>query len=285
MKSHVYRGFTLIELLVVISIIALLIALLLPALGAARETARTAACASNQKQFALAMSSYSSENSGRLLQSDRGVSDRVFHAVVSKDRDTGKFGFRPSQFHAKLAVYILGDEPVAAVDPRTYTSHYWQKILDTSVFWCPSAPDDFPASDDPKHRAWNWGTPIAVNGHFASISNHAIMTRSNKIDEMLEPSASILAADGHELGLRKVGWKAMKGGYLGEYADPLCRHFSANAPERKDQGNQAAGGQNLNSMDRGLGVCNVAKWDGAVTGYREEDLEDKILDGILRQNY
>ena len=52
------NGFTLIELLVVVSIIALLVSILLPALGRARESAKTAVCLANERQQALAMFMY-----------------------------------------------------------------------------------------------------------------------------------------------------------------------------------------------------------------------------------
>jgi prepilin-type processing-associated H-X9-DG protein/prepilin-type N-terminal cleavage/methylation domain-containing protein len=58
------RAFTLVELLVVIGIIALLIALLLPALGVARENAKSVNCLSNLRQLCFAAHIYCDRHRG-----------------------------------------------------------------------------------------------------------------------------------------------------------------------------------------------------------------------------
>jgi prepilin-type processing-associated H-X9-DG protein len=59
-------AFTLVELLVVLGITTVLIAMLLPTLSIARESARSAACASNLRQLHLASMLYANDNRGFL---------------------------------------------------------------------------------------------------------------------------------------------------------------------------------------------------------------------------
>ena len=58
MRVRTRRGFTLVELLVVIAIIGILVALLLPAVQSAREASRRTQCATQIKQWAMALLNY-----------------------------------------------------------------------------------------------------------------------------------------------------------------------------------------------------------------------------------
>jgi prepilin-type N-terminal cleavage/methylation domain-containing protein len=79
------KAFTLVELLVVISIIAMLLAVLLPSLNKARENARTIICASNLKNYGVALQAYVNSNDDK--------TPFVFYWLYSKatlDKPVGK---------------------------------------------------------------------------------------------------------------------------------------------------------------------------------------------------
>jgi prepilin-type N-terminal cleavage/methylation domain-containing protein/prepilin-type processing-associated H-X9-DG protein len=66
------RGFTLVELLVVIGIVTVLLAILLPVVSMARQAAGQAQCASNLRQWAIAVNSYATQNNNWLPRRGQG---------------------------------------------------------------------------------------------------------------------------------------------------------------------------------------------------------------------
>lgn len=73
MPRNLARGFTLIELLVVVAIIALLVGILLPALGSARDSARSVLCISNLRTLAMTTQQFAEDHDGDLPKSSHSA--------------------------------------------------------------------------------------------------------------------------------------------------------------------------------------------------------------------
>ncbi len=134
------EGFTLIELLVVIAIIALLMAVIMPALKKCKESARTAVCAAQIRQFGLAWNQYADENDGK----------NIYYADYT-EWDQGGFWFY------RLGPYISADNSFTEGDRNATSRSGVIKLLNCPAAkqWAPDYNDAGPlygAAD----MAWKW---------------------------------------------------------------------------------------------------------------------------------
>jgi prepilin-type N-terminal cleavage/methylation domain-containing protein len=170
------HGFTLIELLVVIAIIGILAALLLPALSAAREKGRQAACISNLKQIGLALEMYANDND-EYYPRPIGVADwgdpspgwmeQVFEYV--KNKNVYKCASYPYARHQTDYCYFLTGRAAYIYGGSSGFAATWRKLIrDPSVFilggdtnfdWPSGEPDC--DKDDYTNECMIWGTPAS----------------------------------------------------------------------------------------------------------------------------
>jgi prepilin-type N-terminal cleavage/methylation domain-containing protein len=138
--TNVRRGFTLVELLVVIAIIGILVALLLPAVQAAREAGRRAACVNNVKNIGLAMQQYHSAHKQFPLNwgdvTEAGSNTMKGHSWVT--------ALLPNLEQAPLYATIKQGQPLSYVDSKDSRINNQQAAdyKEVKVFRCPSDTHD-----------------------------------------------------------------------------------------------------------------------------------------------
>lgn len=169
-SSTSFPAFTLVELLVVISIIAMLIALLLPALGSARDAARTVVCLSNLRQMATAAHCYAASYKGSYPIAYYYQTKPVFTAVAWDFSVTKDFNTSPA---------------TTKVEPGLL----WSGQGSGKVQQCPSFDGASNSPGDP-FTGYNYNTSYIGHGASETISRPA------KVTDVKRPSECALFGDG-----------------------------------------------------------------------------------------
>ena len=166
------KVFTLIELLVVIAIFGILLTILLPALGNAREKAKTAVCMSNLKQINFASTTYSMKNNNFFPNTDKSVG-----YISWDDHLAGYDGRTPLSYADKIASAL----------PAAYEENI-------EIYRCPSSPDflDHPYFNDTLNGFMRTYAINQLSGNNKSLGVSRTNGQVLNIAQATNPSNSIL---------------------------------------------------------------------------------------------
>lgn len=152
------RGFSLIELLVVVAIISVLLAILMPSLNGARRQARATVCASNLRQFGVAIYTYWTDWNGRVPYIESPMTNGIGCPPAGSSNVPG-----------------YGRECWSDDDTNPFDRQRWPMSLPNvlmpvyigeaaGLFACPSAGEGWPRRSGPKRYSYREAAANQPNG-------------------------------------------------------------------------------------------------------------------------
>ncbi len=175
MKSR-KNGFTLIELLVVVAIIAVLVSILLPALGRARESARTIQCLSNMRQWGMALLQYANDYNGQFPRACAGSAGDQYDGSWFSVRTMHQY--LPGSYDYKDTGVLSGAMFIcptfhSSINPYAYMTYGYNAYLDyifaaTSSIYFAANKVSMPAvrfvmGDGLAVHTWNDNCSVTIN--------------------------------------------------------------------------------------------------------------------------
>ncbi len=268
------HAFTLIELLVVISIIALLIGILLPALGAARETARSSACLSNVRQVNTAIIAYSVDSKDYVPYERWGGNPEWAQNWMQKSYDDLVFNYLAS-FQMPENVQLSPD----LADPSVKKFHL-------QIYKCPNDEVVRNPSDGRDYgiRSYQMLTGVGTGAGTATqqiLSGVAGATYSAQrpwqanLSNILDTTGTIMLSERHT----EFNWPGGEGG-AGFFVEPGWQYIN----DRNNNSGATAVVENLphgarsgevgQTMDKVNGLFNYAYVDGHAANSAARDTYD-----------